>query len=134
MLKAAEFWAGAKRNGLPTAPEAALDADVILAAQAAVLNDTGESGVPYDAGGIFLKCMVHEGERGVIIDRAPLAPASRPAGPTIIRPSARSRVGSGPRLPSAAWTRSARCVLGGAHTTNRPLRRGSRGATAGIFH
>ena len=44
MLKAAEFWADARRSGLPTAPEAALDADVILAAQAAVLNDTGEPG------------------------------------------------------------------------------------------
>ena len=44
MLKAAEFRAGAKRSGLPTAPEAALDADVILAGQAAVLNDTGEPG------------------------------------------------------------------------------------------
>ena len=37
MLKAAEFWADARRKGLPTAPEAALDADVILAAQAALL-------------------------------------------------------------------------------------------------
>ena len=39
MLKAAEFWADARRRGLPTAPEAALDADVILAAQAALLTD-----------------------------------------------------------------------------------------------
>ena len=38
MLKAAEFWADARRRGLPTAPEAALDADVILAAQAALLT------------------------------------------------------------------------------------------------
>ena len=44
MLKAAEFWAGARRSGSPTAPEAALDADVILAAQAAMLNDTGDPG------------------------------------------------------------------------------------------
>ena len=43
MLKAAEFWADARQKGLPTAPEAALDADVILAAQAILLNDEGKS-------------------------------------------------------------------------------------------
>ena len=68
MLEADEFWADAGRSGLPTAPEATLDADVILAAQAAMLNDTGEPGdalwspitsvtwtdsLPHDAGGIF---------------------------------------------------------------------------------
>ena len=43
MLKAAEFRADARRKGLPTAPETALDADVILAAQAILLNDEGKS-------------------------------------------------------------------------------------------
>ena len=44
MLKAAEFWADARRSGLPTALETVLDADIILAAQAAMLNDTEEPG------------------------------------------------------------------------------------------
>ena len=43
MLKAAEFWEDARRKGLPTAPETALDADVILAAQAILLNNEGKS-------------------------------------------------------------------------------------------
>ena len=38
MLKAAEFWAQARRQGKPTAAEGALDGDAILAAQAAVLS------------------------------------------------------------------------------------------------
>lgn len=37
MLKAAEFWAVARNSGRPSADDAALDADVILAAQAAVM-------------------------------------------------------------------------------------------------
>jgi len=43
MLKAAEFWAIARNQGKPTADNKALDADVILAAQAACLeSDEGE--------------------------------------------------------------------------------------------
>lgn len=44
MLKAAEFWADARRKGLPTAPEAALDSDVILAAQATLLTGMEKPG------------------------------------------------------------------------------------------
>ena len=45
MLKAAEFWAIARREGRPTAADASLDADVILAAQAFVLSEQIEETV-----------------------------------------------------------------------------------------
>jgi predicted nucleic acid-binding protein len=38
MRKAAEFWADLRRRGLPTAGDESLDADAILAAQAALLG------------------------------------------------------------------------------------------------
>jgi predicted nucleic acid-binding protein len=41
LLQAAEFWAQARQMGRPTASEQALDGDVILCAQAAVLTAQG---------------------------------------------------------------------------------------------
>lgn len=43
MRQAAVFWADARRLGQPTAPDPSLDADVILAAQAATLDARSES-------------------------------------------------------------------------------------------
>ena len=43
MLQAAQFWASARQQGKPTSPDLALDADVILAAQAEVLRSGGDN-------------------------------------------------------------------------------------------
>ena len=43
MLKAAEFWAAARKMGRQSASDASLDADMILAAQAAVLGRDAET-------------------------------------------------------------------------------------------
>ncbi len=43
MLKAAEFWAAARKMGRQSASDASLDADMILAAQAAVLGRGDEA-------------------------------------------------------------------------------------------
>ncbi len=42
MLRAAQLWADARKEGMPTAPEERLDVDVILAAQAVELAKEGD--------------------------------------------------------------------------------------------
>jgi hypothetical protein len=53
MRKAAEFWARARQQGRPTSPDLALDADMILAGQAACLAEDGwgcDSGIRWEEG------------------------------------------------------------------------------------
>lgn len=45
MRLAASFWADARKQGQPTASDESLDADVILASQAAILNENSDDGV-----------------------------------------------------------------------------------------
>jgi hypothetical protein len=45
MLKAAEFWAAARKTGRQSAGDASLDADMILAAQAGALLHAGDETV-----------------------------------------------------------------------------------------
>lgn len=41
MLKAAQFWAQVRKQGIPTADDKALDGEMILAAQAILIQDVG---------------------------------------------------------------------------------------------
>jgi hypothetical protein len=43
MIKAAEFWAILRQSGVPTSSSDALDADAILAGQAALAGQPGDS-------------------------------------------------------------------------------------------
>lgn len=43
LLQSATFWAQARQMGKPTAPDPALDGDMILCAQATVLSNQGHS-------------------------------------------------------------------------------------------
>jgi hypothetical protein len=52
MLRAAEFWAQARQAGLATAPDEALDADVILAAQAVIIGNSSENDVVVATGNV----------------------------------------------------------------------------------
>ena len=67
MLKAAEFWADARRRGHPTSHERSLDADVILAAQAATYS--GRTVIVASANPHHLARFVHAEEWQTIVPR-----------------------------------------------------------------
>lgn len=64
MLRAAQFWATAQQQGMPTADRLALDADVILAAQAATL-EPADWGLP---GAGVVVATVNVGHLGRFVD------------------------------------------------------------------
>ncbi len=58
MLQAAEYWAEARRRGRPTADPHALDGDVILAAQAAIIARGGDQPIIATTNAVHLSLFV----------------------------------------------------------------------------
>ena len=62
MRRAAQLWAEVRRRGFPTADRHALDADVIIAAQAMTLTDTGAEVIVTSTNTIHLERLVRSAQ------------------------------------------------------------------------